>query len=217
MAYLSKKEFCEHTGLIKKDGKPYLNMLRQYVRRKKVVLCDDGEHIDTSFPTNRDFMDTQREKRGVKAPKAKVKNSTKPPTPKAPKTEVSAAAEAAEGVLTLEKQIKQADLQKKEQEIEKLKLQNAKLQGQLIPTELVKSLIREFSEAMKISYLDAVESYTTIVAKQKKLTREEESKIKYHFTALINDTLKKQGVNAKKQLKNIVEDYQEVRGKGERK
>lgn len=187
------------------------------MHRGKVVLCDDAEHIDTTFPTNRDFMETQRAKRGLKAPKAKTKNSAKPPTPKAPKTEVPAQVEAAEGVLSLEKQIKQADLKKKEQEIEKLKLQNAKLQGQLIPTELVKSLIREFSEAMKISYLDAVESYTTIVAKQKKLTREEESKIKQHFTALINDTLKKQGVNAKKQLKNIVEDYQEVRGKGERK
>lgn len=186
-------------------------------------MCDDKKHIDSEFPINKDWLEGQRDKRGlppisVDPPKS---TNTPVPEPKAPKTtalEVQQTTEVEKASsYNLNNQIKKADLEKRRQEIEKLKLQNAKLQGQLIPTDLVKSLIREFSEAMKISYLDAVESYTTIVAKQKKLTREQESKIKEHFTALINDTLKKQGVNAKKQLKNIVEDYQEVRGKGERK
>jgi hypothetical protein len=117
----------------------------------------------------------------------------------------------------LDLEIKRAELKKKIKEVSLLEIKELKARGEVIPTELVNSLIREMSEAMKIAYMDGIENYTVVIARQKKMSVQEEADVKKHFTELINNILKRQTYVAKRGLKSIVKAYQEIRGKGESK
>jgi hypothetical protein len=223
MALVSRKEFAVIAGL----GYKVLNV---YIGRGKIV--PSGDYIDTLFVPNADFL----RGKGIdpenitlaNAPVAEKKKVVEPavdqrkyadPVIKEPK----AIENKREFRLPELKSTYGLEAEKKALEVEKLKKENRilkakaeKLEGELIPTELVKALIRELSEAMKISYMEALETYTVIVGAQKKLTSIEMSNIKRHFTGLINDTLIKQVDIAKKMLSNIVNEYSQTKGRGER-
>lgn len=216
-------------------------MINVYIQRGSVVLS--GKHIDDTHPQNSEWLKSQQERNYEQLKKSTVENkilsnvaTLKPPrkgsvvkeeqvhekkTPTLPPVHFTEPEEPVQskGTITkteLDVKLKRADLEKRIEEIEILRVKKMKLHGELIPTELVKSLILELSEAIKLSYMDAIENYTVVVSKVKRLTEHEKSEIKNNFTEIINKALKRQIEIAKKGLKNIVEEYQEVKGKGER-
>lgn len=231
MAFHSRKEYAELAGL--KDVKS----LNAYVSRGKIIVS--GKFIDSENLENKEWLTKQRIKRGLDEEVAvvrKVISKPKPaPTPKeksvptkskpskGPSEEFIAPEpniETDPDKMTkadLELEIKRTELKKKLKEVSLLSIKEDKARGEVVPTELVNSLIREMSEAMKIAYMDGMENYTVVVARQKKMTTAEEAAIKSHFTGLINETLKRQTYVAKRGLKNVVKAYQEIRSKGESK
>jgi len=200
-----------------------------YIKRGNIVCS--GELIDDQFHKNKDWLNLTRAKKGLPpfgedkkaveelspAPKIKEPVDEPEPAPEIKKTRKTSKNPNDLSIVQLETEIKRADLEKKQQDIKLLKIKEAKMKGELIPTDLVQSLIREMSEAMKIAYMDAIENYTVVISRQKKLSTKEESDIKSHFTRIINDALSRQTAVAKKGLKNIVSEYQEVRSRGEKK
>jgi hypothetical protein len=222
MALLTRKEFSDLAGLPEGKG------LGVYISRGKVLT--NGKFIDSENLHNKEWLTNQRIQRGLDAseysiiqPKArKLKEivipsianskpkSTGPVLP--PETDPDRMTKA-----DLDLEIKRAELKKKIKEVSLLEIKELKARGEVIPTELVNSLIREMSEAMKIAYMDGIENYTVVIARQKKMSVQEEADVKKHFTELINNILKRQTYVAKRGLKSIVKAYQEIRGKGESK
>lgn len=226
MAWHTRKEFAVLAGYPDEGTK--WKAINVYIKRGNIVCS--GELIDDQFHKNKDWLNLTRAKKGL-PPFGEDKKSTEVisnPKIEEPKDEPEQAPEVKPikrssknssdlSIVQLETEIKRADLEKKQQDIKLLKIKEAKMKGELIPTDLVQSLIRELSEAMKIAYMDAIENYTVVISRQKKLTTKEESDIKSHFTRIINDALSRQTAVAKKGLKNIVSEYQEVRSRGEKK
>lgn len=232
MAWHTRKEFAVLAGYPEEGTK--WKAINVYIKRGKVVCS--GELIDDQFHKNKEWLNLVRAKNGLPAfgedKKSKDVFSDAPEIKEpldfpdsAPEIKLPISSNggglisgrSGGSLVQLENEIKRADLEKKQQDIKLLKIKEAKMKGELIPTDLVQRLIREMSEAMKIAYMDAIENYTVVISRQKKLSTKEESDIKSHFTRIINDTLSRQTSVAKKGLKNIVSEYQEVRSRGEKK
>tara|TARA_R110001606_G_scaffold380908_1_gene541718 strand:+ start:981 stop:1649 length:669 start_codon:yes stop_codon:yes gene_type:complete len=221
MAFYTNEEFG---ALIGKDAK-YINV---QVGRNNIIRS--GKLIDDTFDKNRIWLEKMRAKLGlgpkvevVPAP-APVQVPSMPPIsapvdrsipkeyiPEAPNSNTSSS------VYEMEREKAQLSNEKIRQEIRVKRAQAEKLEGGLIPVEVVASLILLMSESMKIAYMESLETYTVVVSAQAKLDNDQVAKIKKHFTAIINDNLKKQVSAAKRGLKNIVAEYSESRGQGERK
>lgn len=215
-----------------------------YISRRKVIV--ENEMIDSDNETNALFYNKHNKGEVIiekKEPKIVKEKKTKPikevplkikkitETPKVKKVpkekalppeqfkKESVLIEKSDGVMTLteiEKEKKLLEVEKLKSDARLSRLKAEKMEGFLIPTDLVKAVIRELSEAMKISYYEAIETYTVIVGAQVKLDNTQITKIKSHFTTIINDTLVKQVQISKKMINNIVAEYSETRGKGER-
>lgn len=209
--------------------------INSYLKREVIILS--GKFIDSELAINKAWLAEQRRKKGLDGPReievVKIEPETEqiekpkneksriePPKQVSRKKEKEIPVETDPDKMTkadLELEIKRTELKKKLKEVSLLSIKEDKARGEVVPTELVNSLIREMSEAMKIAYMDGMENYTVVVARQKKMTTAEEAAIKSHFTGLINETLKRQTYVAKRGLKNVVKAYQEIRSKGESK
>ena len=207
--------------------------INSYLKREVIMLT--GKFIDSELAINKLWLAEQRKKRGLDGPEKvevietepeqvakpnKEKSKLDPPVVKSRRKEKELPPETDPDKMTkseLELESKRAELKKKIADAQYSEIKVSKARGEVIPTDLVNSLIREMSESMKIAYMDGMENFTVVVARQKKMTVDEEANIKSHFTGLINDILKRQTFVAKKGLKNIIAAYQEVRGKGESK
>lgn len=225
MAFYTRQEFAKLCGI-----KDYA-IINVNIARGKVVLS--GNLIDTNVEENQAFLLKYREKKGItgdtiplQEPKPKKepkpvkeeKPKTRTVLPGPPITDEHLPQQSKHNLSKneLDIKIKRADLEKKLEEIEILKVKKMKLHGELIPTDLVKSLVREIAEGVKLAYIDAIENYTVVIANQKKLTEAEKSKIKDHFTPIINQAVEKQYYIAQKGLKAIVAEYSEKKDVGER-
>lgn len=225
MAFLSNKEFGELIG----KSAQYIN-----VQVGRGNLVRSGKLLDDTLPKNKAWLDKMRVKLGLAPKPAAVSPTPMPETapppppiaaPVVPTTEFIPAVPSVPGgghvadsnPFALEQEKKRLEVEKVRQEIRVKRAQAEKLEGALIPTEVVGSIIREMSESMKIAYLEALETYTVVVSAEHKLSTKQVAKIKGHFTTIINDTLKKQVAAAKKSLENVVAEYSETRGKGERR
>lgn len=223
MALVSRKEFAVIAGL----GYKVLNV---YIGRGKIV--PSGDYIDTLFVPNADFLRGKGiDPENITLGSAPVVEQKKEIVPVVAQRKYAAPIIKESKIIENKKEFRLPELkstygleaEKKALEVEKLKKENRilsakaeKLEGALIPTELVKSVIIELSEAMKIAYGESLETYTVVVGAQVKLNNEQISNIKKHFSGLINDTLKKQIEIAKKMISNIVDEYSETKGRGER-
>ena len=204
MAFYSRKEFALLAGYSSEGTKwKGINMC---VKRGEIITS--GSKIDDTIPQNKIWLEKQQASRGI---------FEKPVIKTTPFVEEKPTQKSRYNSLSIESEIKKADLEKKQKDIKLADLKIAKLEGELIPTDLVRTVISELSEAMKIAYMDAMENYTTVIARQTKLSIAKESEIKKHFTRIINDTLDRQVVIAIKSVKKIVDEYSETRGRGESK
>jgi len=229
MAFYTRKEFAQLAGL-KND-----RAINVYVQRGKILLS--GKLIDDTIEQNKLWLDEQQYKNSdrlelkreqviaqptVKKTKSKSKkvqenNTTElPPPPIRNSEELTPIQKRTLSKADIDIKIKKASLEKTMEEIAILKVKKMKMHGELIPTDIVKSLIRELTEGVKIAYLDAMENYTVVISKQKKLTEVEKSNIKKEFTTIINKAVERQSYVANKGLKSIVEEYSQTKGVGER-
>ena len=91
-------------------------------------------------------------------------------------------------VVSLDNQKKQEEINKKKLEVEKLKLTNARLRGEMIPTELVKNLITNFSASIIKSYREGSDRLLMEISHMKRLTLEEDALMKGELIKIINNS-----------------------------
>lgn len=220
MALLTKKEFSERCGI-----KP--NDLGTYVKRKKIVLS--GDYVDDSILQNKEFLkkrleknlksDPEKEKLPVETKEKVIKNEFKDPVfekPEVPNVENPETSPDEQTYLGLEKKKKALDIEKISEEIEILKVKKDKLHGIVIPTEIVKALFSQHTKSILVEFSNSVDKIITKIAKRKSLNNTEVSEIRKELIDEINVAVDKSIDETKKSLKNVITEFSEKKGKGER-
>ena len=211
MALHERTEFAKLCGV----DKSYITV---YIGRKKLTLT--GKLIDDSLPDNAFFLQKQLDKNGGKTTKDLP---TKPPKQLSKEVAAEAQEEKEKGVskessamygLTIDK--KQLEVKKLESDIETARMKREKMAGVLIPTDLVMTIFASHFKSVTISFHQAADNFLSNIAKQNDLDREQVAKIRGELSEVINDAVKDAISASKKDIKKIVAEYSQSKGKGEK-
>jgi hypothetical protein len=221
MALHSKVEFSALCGF-------EVNALAVYIKRKKVIVREDGM-IDDKQRDNTEFLKRRAATIASKSAKAEpIPNKKKKPAPEPegddePEFTVNRRAAPKEKKdiqdhdrYDLELVQKKMAIEKAAEEIEILKVKKDKLQGSLIPTDLVRALIVTHSESLKLSYSEACENLIVIFGGKKQLSTQEIADMRKELARVINTAMDRAVEASKKTLKTIVREYSEQKGRGEK-
>jgi len=234
MALKTKKEFAADCGISSRH-------ISTYVGRRQIVLTEEGKiddknEINYAFLIDKGYNQVKKTNgQGKKAPAKKAKPKPKPsvskgktekpkpePKPEVKKPRVLTAAEKevkanVEYLASLDKAQKEHTVSKTNHEAEIKRIQMEKLQGKLIPTDLVTSVIQLQAESLKTAYHEAVEKLIIIIGQKKKLSNKDTAEIRKKLTGQINDAINSGLEESQKGIKRIVKEYSESRGVGESK
>jgi hypothetical protein len=182
--------------------------LTTYIKRGKIIVNEDG-YIDDSVRENAEFLYSRigesTEKHAVITEPVK-------------KTQASQVVLKADyrSKFDLETSKKALDIEKTAEEIEILKIKKQKLQGEVIPTELVKVIFKQHSASITTSFKNGIENLILELSKSKNMTRTEVAEIRFRMTDIINDAVTESIGMSKKMIKNIIAEYSEKKDVGER-
>lgn len=193
-------EFCNICGIESKH-------ITTYASRKKIVLS--GDYVDDANQVNQLFISKRQIQLAKKsANPAAVKEKTGAIDKKDDVEEVS-------GLVMLEKVKRDLDIVKKQNEIKLQEMEIKKRNGELVPTEAVKSLIIAHSESLKNSYYEAGENLIIDMSAVKQFSSVEVSELKTKLRDMVNKSLDSAIRTSKKSLAKIVDEYSEKRGVGQ--
>jgi len=222
MAKFKKREFYEHCGVTK-------SYFYQYIKRGKIHVGEDNL-IDTDLPMNRDFMDSRVKNKKTAPPPAPVVEVVSTPAPKPRKRTKEELQEAerqrkrsekadeeATHKYNLDRQIKEAELEKKEQDIELNKIKIAKLSGEVIPTELVKVIFAQHFKSVTTSFHQGCDNFIMTIAKVTGMKKKDMARMRGELIEIVNEAVRDGIQDSKESVRNIVGEYKEKRGIGERK
>jgi hypothetical protein len=215
MGLHTKKQFAEICGMKTKT-------LSIYIGRDKVVVGKKNL-IDDSLPANKEFMLKYADQNQAKidpAVKKSVAVITKGKVSKAKVPDQVAGDEPVEddesGLYTLEKRKKALDIEKITSEISLLQLKEAKIRGEVVPTDLVKIVFTQHSKSISTAFFNAADNLFVHISKKANLNRNDQAELRSGLVALINKAVEESVGMSKKMLKNILEEYSQKRGVGER-
>lgn len=201
MALHSKIEFANLCGV----HKAYIS---EYIKRKKIVVEDDM--IDDTNLYNKTFLQKCLSRSSEPKPEKKVvepKPVTYEEEYKERKQTKAKSALSEDSLYELEKQIKVADLCKKEVDTRIQLLREQKIQGILIPAELIKMLMSQHFKTVATTFGNACYGLITTMSKRKALTKTEEAEIRGELIPLLNSAIKEAVEITKKDIKNIQVEY----------
>lgn len=201
MALYKRKEFYQKCGV----SKAYLTT---YISRGKVILNDNM--IDDSIPENAYFMRVRLDKMAIEGSKVESKITSNSGN------DEDANEDENENLHKLNLEKKKLDIERAKEDIEIARLKKEKLSGELIPTDLVKIVFATHSKSITIGFHQAVENLISQIAKQAGLDRDQIAKIRGILIEIINKAVKNALATSKKDLRNIVAEYSQKRGIGER-
>ena len=211
MALYKRKEFQEKCQVTK----GYLNM---YIKRGKVILT--GNMVDDELSDNAFFLQTRLEKIAAESPT----QSTKKPAPKLSEAAVAKVKEEQDKEPPKEAtEMYGLSVEKKAQEVKKLKsdietaeMKRAKMAGELIPTDLVMTIFASHFKSVTVSFHQAANNFLSMIAKQNELDRDQVAKIRGELIEVINKAVKGSIQASKKEIRNVVAEYSQSKGKGEK-
>lgn len=146
----TRKSFAEACGIAEQQ-------VGVYIKRGKIV--EKHKRIDDTQPENLEFMNGRLAKRGV-LEKAVATTPTNP-------EEIIQRAKDLEEMRKLSTSRKAMEIEKMNEEVELFRLKKAKLQGKLIPTELVEILVAQFSKGIYIATAQGIEEIIFGIGKKK--------------------------------------------------
>lgn len=187
-----------------------------YIGREKVVLTGD-DYINDTDEKNRLFLEKHSNKE-VKEPIVKSKEPVKKDSnidESNTESEDEQKIDPAKPLYQIEREKKIADLEKTKAETVYKELQIAKIKGQQIPTELVKSVVSILSKSLVSAFKDGSDLMLIEISKRKKLSGTETAELKGLFTKIINESSIKAMAEARKGIKIIANDFSEKREVGE--
>lgn len=205
MALLTMAEFCNICGIESKH-------ITTYASRKKIVLS--GDYVDDANQVNQLFIS----KRQIQLAKKSANPAMKEKTTSVKKTgaiDKKDDVEEVSGLVMLEKVKRDLDIVKKQNEIKLQEMEIKKRNGELVPTEAVKSLIIAHSESLKNSYYEAGENLIIDMSAVKQFSSVEVSELKTKLRDMVNKSLDSAIRTSKKSLTKIVDEYSEKRGVGQ--
>lgn len=199
MAKYTKKEFAGQIGM-------KTNALSVYIANGYVVVGDDGL-IDTENSVNAHIL----EKRIAKGLVANFNASPQfiPKTPKEGDEDLPTYEES-------ERKVKYFDSLKREKEVEKLQIEIDKKKGEVVPSELIIPLFLQHNKSIVTSFKNATDAILTEYSKLKDFTPAEISEMRGRMVSAINDGIRDAQDLTKVAVKNIISDYSDKRGVGER-
>jgi len=223
MAVHTKKEFATLCGITTKD-------LAVYKGRRQVVIREDGFYSDTD-PVNELFLQKQLAKSGkniviekntspeapaAEVPKEVIQHPTSTSIPEVPNSHPPVPKKKL-SPFELEMELKESMIGKTQVQTRIEEIKEQKLLGMLIPTELVKSMVLQLNKAFISSFKDGAERFLTEISKAKRLSGGEQAELLKQMINIINESSHKTILESKTQMKIIVSQFQEKRGKGEKK
>ena len=132
-----------------------------------------------------------------------------------PKTDTPTIPEGYTAMSQMAMQKDQLDIEKKVIEIKLKKLDHQKKLGELVPTELVRTLFVQHSKSIMSAFHDEADNFLMEISKEAGLTREQLAKMRGKLVLKINQGIENSLKESKKSLHAIVEEYRMLRGVGE--
>lgn len=234
MPLFDEKEFAQHSGV--QHG--YVKM---YIKRGKILVNEDGL-IDDKEPLNQLFVEKRKDKKEEKKQsQPKVNGNLKNRKPsntkvidrevvnsisdRTPKPEIRKAqssrqkgsiSEGTQLTLDLDLRTKEAEFEKKQQEIELNRLKIAKLKGDVIPTDLVKVVFGQHFKSVTTAFHQGADGFISTVAKRAGIEKAEIATLRGELIEIVNQAVKDAVQDSKSSINNIVREYSVKRGVGER-
>lgn len=211
MSFFKPKEFADLYGI-----KPAT--LRAHISRGKVIKKDG--FIDSENPVNQIYIDQyatkSREPKTDKPPKKTknedIKHESTPPVPAAPS---SSEPESAETSLTLRK--KRADALKAEREAEYKHLQIQKLQGKLMPIDLVEKTQTINIQSIFRTFESAAENIASIYNERLGGDRAALADMVTRMREELERAIESAKQKSKEEITALMQEYAATRSRGEKK
>lgn len=200
MAIYKKGEFAKLCGV---GNSAITNAIKRY------QLVDKNGRIDTSIPTNYDYMMVARARNGMDSESipdnpasviSKMKAIEKPPAKKTVTEKTNDSS-----TYDLERKKKLADIEKKQVDIRIALLTEQKLKGESIPTSIVKEIITQMSKSFIETYRDSSEQFVINIAHKNRLTADQSAEMKGELIRMINKSHDDAISEAQAALKAIVQ------------
>lgn len=214
MALHTKKAFAEMCGM--KTGN-----LSNMVARQKVVYS--GDYVDDSIEPNKSFLE-QRKAKAInsgepEAAKAQVEylnpKVSKPQPPKQTTPNVSINQQAVE-IAALMAEKTNTQIEKMRIEMDKIRLQNSKFMGEVIPSGLIKPVILQHNLSIITESKNMLDNITRILAKKYGIPPDEVANFKSEYIKELNVMIKKASGLTSKSVTNIINEFAEKKSVGER-
>jgi hypothetical protein len=188
--------------------------LSVYIQRGAVVVNGD-DLIDDTDLTNAKFYTKWNRKAAVQEliSSPPVEGDEKKVTKKQAKATVLPELQQAQ---LFEMQKEKLEIQKLEEGNRLMKIKADKAAGMVIPTDLVKTLIRQHSKSTTDAYRMAQEDMFILIAAKYGIPPQELAELRRRGLDSINKAVEDAIELTKKELKNIVNEYSAVRGVGEK-
>ena len=193
-----------------------------YIKRNSVVT--DGEMIDTNHEKNVAFYNKRESKgllvpKGVAPKKVVVEQIPRSETWVEPEPQQDNEEPDENGILPLpvsERNKKHWDAIVAERNASLLKVKEEKLRAEVIPSALIPPLIIQNNQNFVISFKNVVDEILTEFGKIKEFSTDEFAEMRGRLLAAINLGSKAATDMTLKQVKNIVKNYSDKKGVGER-
>ena len=224
MALYTRTQFLKEMFGLAGDKRSLIN---QALKRGKMVQ-DPSKLFDSEHPVNLAFVKNYKPrakrvrpvavKKKVVAPVMQYEQSNSTPVYKQLQNEDEEIGDEGEtSKFNLEIKLKELDAEKKEEEIRKLKLQNQKLLGELVPVEFVQQMWVIHFKSISDKTFASMDRFLTEVCMEQDV--EQDVKIRYRERVIerINKAIEEAKEQSKSEMNTIILEHSNKRGKGERK
>lgn len=185
------------------------NALSVYINPSRgQVIVNEANYIDTDDPVNDMFLK-----------KRIAKGKAQPMTLSSPAFIPKSSFKGLEDIPSYEEseqRTKYFDSLKREKEVEKLKIEIEKKRGEVIPSELIKPVFTQHNTSLLTTFKNATDHILIEFAKIKDMNPQEIAQMRGIMTGAINEGIMAANASTEKQLENIISEYSEKRGVGER-
>jgi hypothetical protein len=208
MALFKKAEFAAECGV----KTAYISVM---LKRGKVVETPEGQ-IDSLNVTNAAFMEHQKELHLKKQAGSEVKETAPKQAKKAKPTKshtVVADPEIKKRLndkFSVEMDEKKARTQKIAREMQLMDMKTQKLMGQLIPTDLVASTIRQLMQSALVSFTNSADALAVDLSKKFKIDRAQLADFRKSLKRIANEAVNHAVNDAQKNIRNIAQEHSQT-------
>lgn len=192
MSIHNKLEFRKICGLSSKHFSTYL-------KRGKIVVGDDGK-LDDANPINQEFIKRHADRKQVASKGASKKA-------KAPADPEPGTGEKTNTLYELDKEQKALNIEKQRKEAAILDARIKKLNGELIPTDLVKLTIAQIFRGFTVELKQEFDKVVTDIAKKAHFNGNQVAELRGIVAKSINTSVQRGVESSKKNIQNIISEY----------